>query len=134
MDHKSVSKRPHLMYSPADRSIDEFCKHQEELLPHTSPYRGKTNVDIGCGPEPNEHYTSTKVRHLRFYRPQCHLSPFRAPSFSGQIMPRACINRSIKGQNSIQITVIRIAWNSDAGCPNSPAKKRPDNQVNSDSK
>ena len=48
----------------------------------------------------------------RLYRPRCRSSPFRAPSFSGQIMPRACTNRSIKGQNSIQITVIRIAWNN----------------------
>ena len=37
------------MYSPADQSIEEFYKHQEVLLPHTSPYLGKTNVDIGCG-------------------------------------------------------------------------------------
>jgi SAM-dependent methyltransferase len=38
-----------MMYSPADQSIEEFYKHQEVLLPHTSPYLGKTNVDIGCG-------------------------------------------------------------------------------------
>jgi hypothetical protein len=38
-----------MMYSPADQSIEEFYKHQEVLLPHTSPYLEKTNVDIGCG-------------------------------------------------------------------------------------
>ena len=30
-----------MMYSPADQSIEEFYKHQEVLLPHTSPYLGK---------------------------------------------------------------------------------------------
>ena len=37
------------MYSPADQSIEEFYKHQEVLLPYTSPYLGHTNLDIGCG-------------------------------------------------------------------------------------
>jgi hypothetical protein len=37
------------MYSPADQSIDEFYKHREVLLPHTSSYLGTANLDIGCG-------------------------------------------------------------------------------------
>src|SRR5436305_2445942 len=37
------------MYSPADPTIDELQKHQELLLKFTSPYLGRTNLDIGCG-------------------------------------------------------------------------------------
>jgi SAM-dependent methyltransferase len=37
------------MCSSADKSIQEFYKHQEVLLPHTSPHLGKTNLGIGCG-------------------------------------------------------------------------------------
>ena len=37
------------MYSPADQSLDEFSKHQELLLPYTSTWIGRTNLDIGCG-------------------------------------------------------------------------------------
>ncbi len=29
--------------------VEELSKHQRELLPHTGPYLGPTNLDIGCG-------------------------------------------------------------------------------------
>ena len=37
------------MYSPSDQSVQEFYKHQELLLPFTSRYLGRNNLDIGCG-------------------------------------------------------------------------------------
>ncbi len=37
------------MYSPTDQSLEEFYKHQELLLPYTSTWIGRTNLDIGCG-------------------------------------------------------------------------------------
>ena len=37
------------MYSPADQSLNDFSKHQELLLPYTSTWIGRTNLDIGCG-------------------------------------------------------------------------------------
>ena len=37
------------MYSPADQSVEEFCKHQELLLPHTFPSIGQIDLDIGRG-------------------------------------------------------------------------------------
>lgn len=37
------------MHSPEHVAVEEFYKHQETLLPHTSPYLGGTNLDIGCG-------------------------------------------------------------------------------------
>jgi ubiquinone/menaquinone biosynthesis C-methylase UbiE len=37
------------MYSPAGQSVAEFYKHQELLLPYTSPHLGATNLDVGCG-------------------------------------------------------------------------------------
>lgn len=29
--------------------VEELSQHQQELLPYTGPYLGKTNLDIGCG-------------------------------------------------------------------------------------
>jgi ubiquinone/menaquinone biosynthesis C-methylase UbiE len=37
------------MYSPVDQNLEEFSKHQELLLPYTSTWIGRTNLDIGCG-------------------------------------------------------------------------------------
>lgn len=37
------------MYSPGEPTINEFEEHQELLLPFTSLYLGRTNLDIGCG-------------------------------------------------------------------------------------
>jgi ubiquinone/menaquinone biosynthesis C-methylase UbiE len=44
-----MSTPSRLVDSPADQSVQEFYKHQELLLPYTSRYLGKTNLDIGRG-------------------------------------------------------------------------------------
>src|SRR5947209_460252 len=49
MDRSVGHDRLPAMYSPTDQSVQEFYKHKELLLPHTSPYLGQANLDIGCG-------------------------------------------------------------------------------------
>lgn len=37
------------LHSPQDEQLEEFKKHQEDILPFTSKYIGAKNLDIGCG-------------------------------------------------------------------------------------
>lgn len=37
------------MYFPEAQELEEFKKHQDNLLPYTSRYIGEKNLEIGCG-------------------------------------------------------------------------------------